>query len=140
MKKIIFFTLLFLSNTVFAKELKSENDIRKFSDMFMAYITKEQVSKAFDTAKPNWPIPKVEIDGLANTVQQQWPIISNRFGKSIEYEFVRKERIGKSFLRYYYLHKFSNHAIYWKIDFYKPNNAWIINTITFQDNLDILYE
>lgn len=140
MKNIIFITLLILSSTAIAKEFKSENDTRKFADTFMAYITKEKIKKAFAAAKPNWPVPTVEIDGMVNTIKQQWPIVNSRFGKSIENEFIRKERIGKSFLRYYYLHKFKNHAIYWKIDFYKPNKIWKINTIVFQDKLDILFE
>jgi len=140
MKNIILFTLLILSNAVIAKDFKSENDTRKFADYFMNYIVKEKITKAFETAKPNWPIPTVEIDGLVNTIQQQWPIVSKRFGESIESEFIRKERIGKSFLRYYYLHKFSNHAMYWKLDFYKPNKTWKINTVVFQDKLDILFE
>ena len=140
MKNIILFTLFILSNTVIAQDFKSENDTRKFADSFMNHIVKEKIKKAFEIAKPNWPIPTVEIDGLVNTIQQQWPIVSNRFGKSIGNEFIRKERIGKSFLRYYYLHKFNNHAMYWKIDFYKPNKTWKINTIVFQDKLDFLYE
>ena len=140
MKNIILFTLLILSNTVTASDFKSEKDTRKFADSFMSYIVKEKINKAFAIAKPNWPIPAVEIDGLVNTIHQQWPVISNRFGKSIESEFIREERIGKSFLRYFYLHKFTNHAIYWRIDFYKPNKNWKINSIVFQDKLNILYE
>jgi len=140
MKNLIFLIIITFSHSVIAEQLESENDAREFANTVMKYIAKEKIKKAFEIAKLNWPIPKVEVDNLVNTIEQQWPIVSNRFGKSIEYEFIRKERIGKSFLRYYYLHKFKNHAMYWRIDFYKPNKIWKVNRIDFKDKLDILYE
>lgn len=140
MKNLILITLLLLSNSVLSKEFRDETETRKFSDIFMKHIQQENFKKAFGLAKPRWPLPAVEIDNLVNTIKTQWPIVSSRFGKSIETEFIRKERIGRSFLRYYYLHKFDNHAIYWQIDFYKPNKSWVINTVNFQDKLNILYE
>ena len=140
MKNLILVTLLLLSSSVFAKEFRDRNEIRKFADTFMEQIIQENFQKAFDIAKPSWPIPTVEIDNLVNTIKTQWPIVSSRFGKPIEMEFIRNERIGKSFLRYYYLHKFNKHAIYWQIDFYRPNKSWVINSISFQDKLNVLYK
>ncbi len=55
-------------------------------------------------------------------------------------ELVQTKKIGKSFVRYIYLHKFEKHAIYWQIDFYKPRKEWKINQITYLDTLNILYE
>ena len=51
-----------------------------------------------------------------------------------------QEKVGKSFILYYYLHKFENHAIYWRFTFYKPNDVWKVNGITYRDDLDFLFE
>ena len=140
MKFIILITCLFYSVLVSAAEFNSEKDIRTFTDNMMNQIVKEKFNTAFNSAKPYWPMPAVEIDGIVNKINQQWPIVNQRFGKAIGNEFVKEERIGKSFLRYYYLHKFTKHAIYWRIDFYKPKSTWKINSIIFLDTLDALYD
>ena len=140
MKHLIFILLVTFSGTSIADGFDNEKEIRQFTDKLMSYIIKEDFKKAFETAKPYWPIPVVEIDGIVNQINTQWPIVNQRFGKAIGTEHVKDERIGKSFLRYYYLHKFEKHSIYWKIDLYKPKNKWKINTILFSDELNSLYE
>ncbi len=141
MKKV-FFTLLFLiiSSTVMAGGFKTEEETLNFADTFMAQIVLTQFQAALNSAKPHWPLPEIEIDGMVNQIQQQWPIVDQRFGSPITKELVKVKRIGKSFLRYYYLQKFENHSIYWQIDFYKPRSSWMINQIIFLDNLEPLFE
>lgn len=140
MNKYLLITLTIFSLNTFASGFKTESEIRVYSDSTMNQILNENFDKAFDSIKNYWPLPPVEIDGLVNKIKQQWPLVNQRFGKATGIEFIRKEHIGKSFLRYYYLHKFTNHAIYWRIDFYKPNKEWKINSVVFLDDLDILYK
>lgn len=140
MKISIFIILTTLSLGTYATGFKTESEIRTFSDNFMKQIIKEEFDPAFNLVKNYWPMPEVEIDGIVNTIKQQWPVVNQRFGKPTGFEFIRDERIGKSFIRYYYLHKFTNHAIYWRMDFYKPTEEWKINSVIFLDSLDTLYE
>jgi hypothetical protein len=141
MKKVIFLLLfLALSHSAIAGSFKAEQELRPFADKFMDQIIVSKFQEALNSAKPYWPLPAVEIDGLANQIQQQWPIVDQRFGQSIAKEFLKEERIGKSFIRYYYLQKFENHALYWRFDFYKPHKEWVINGVIYLDNLEILYE
>ncbi len=139
-KIIIAVSLLLFSGVAHSDSFKTEEEMRIFSDTFIEQMVKAEFQKGFDSAKVYWPLPTVEIDGIVNQINQQWPMVSQRFGKPTGKEFVKEERVGASFLRYYYLHKFDIHAIYWKIDFYKAKDQWKINTIRFLDNLDALYE
>ena len=109
-------------------------------DKLVDNFIKANFQEGLNASKPYWPLPEVEIDGMANQIKQQWPMVDQRFGKVIAKEFVKEKRIGKSLLRYYYLHKFENHPIYWRIDFYRPHDEWIINSIIFLDKLDPLFE
>ncbi len=141
MKRFVFlFMFIMLSSLAFADGFKTEQDCRLFSDKLMDHFINTNFQEGLNSTKPYWPIPEIEIDGLTNQIKQQWPIVDRRFGKAIAKEFVGEKRIGKSFLRYYYLHKFENHSIYWRIDFYKPHEKWIINSIIFLDKLDPLFE
>jgi len=137
---IVTLMFFFFTLTIQAAGLTSAKDTRVFSDLLVDHFIKKEFSTGLNKAKQYWPIPTVEIDGLANKISQQWPIVDKRFGKAISKEFVKTQRIGESFLRHIYLHKFENHSIYWQIDFYKPRNSWKINTILFLDSLDSLYE
>ncbi|BDX08329.1 hypothetical protein [Planctobacterium marinum] len=140
MKLRFLFTLLFLSFSTLADGFKSEQEAKEFTDKMMEQFVNKKFQQGLNEAKKYWPLPDVEIDGLANQIAQQWPIVDQRFGQAIDSEFVSEKRIGESFLRYYYLHKFENHAIYWQIDFYKPRDEWKINSILFLDTLETLYE
>lgn len=140
MKTILLLASLAFSYSAFAAGFKTEKDARVFSDNMMELVIASKFEEALSSAKPYWPLPAVEIDGMANQITQQWPMIDQRFGRSISKEFIKEKRIGKSFLRYYYLHKFENHSIYWQIDFYKPRNEWKINSLVFLDTLERLYE
>lgn len=140
MKKLLLSLLCLVSCATFAEGFKTEAEAREFSDKMMDQFINKKFQQGLDAAKPYWPLPDVEIDGLANQIAQQWPIVDQRFGQAIEAEFISEKRIGNSFLRYYYLHKFENHAIYWQIDFYKPREDWKINSILFLDTLETLYQ
>ena len=135
MNRILGIILLFYSSLACSEGFKSEKDIRLFSDALIEQMVAEKFHDGFDAAKQYWPIPVVEIDGVVNQIKQQWPIVQQRFGTAVGQEFIKEERIGQSFLRYYYLHKFKKHAIYWKLSFYKAEKEWKINTVTFLDNL-----
>ena len=141
MKKIMTLLILMVfSCSAFASGFKTEKEIRNFTDKMMDQFLVKKFDEALNSAKSYWPIPSVEVDSMSNQISQQWPIIDQRFGQSISKEFIKEKRIGKSFLRYYYLHKFENHSIYWQFDFYKPRKEWKINSITFLDTLGRLYE
>jgi hypothetical protein len=141
MKKIILLVwFIVLANSVQAGGFKTEKECRSFSDTLMDHFVAANFQEGLNSAKPYWPLPEVEIDSMANQIKQQWPVVDQRFGKAIDKEFIKEKRLGKSFVRFYYLHKFEKHAIYWQIDFYKPHEEWLINHITFLDKLDSLFE
>ena len=114
MKLIFGIMLLVVGFNSFANTLKTYADTRELSDKMVEHFIKKEFQKGINIAKPYWPLAPVELDNLVNQVNTQWPIIDQRFGTAISSDFVRKEVIGSSFVRYYYLHKFQKHAIYWQ--------------------------
>jgi hypothetical protein len=140
MKNILIGFLFLVSGVASATGLDSPKDTRALSDKIIGHFVKTEFQEGLNIAKQYWPLPEVEIDGLANKISTQWPIVDQRFGKPTGYEFIKEEKIGHSFVRYYYLHKFQNHAIYWRLTFYKPVDTWVVNGITFLDSLDQLFE
>lgn len=139
MKVLIGIFFLLFINLSFAEPLKSIESTKEVADKMVNHFVKKEFKQGLDGAKQHWPLPEVELNGLLNQIQTQWPIVDQRFGQAIGKEFVKEERIGSSFVRYYYLHKFQKHSIYWKIEFYKPKDKWIVNGVSFLDDLNVLY-
>ncbi len=105
----------------------------------MAAFGREDFDSGYGLLKPYWPIPVVEIDNVINQTKIQWPIVQQRFGKPIGSEFVKEEKAGASFVRLTYLQKFEKHAVRWLFVFYKPKEEWLINTVTFDDQVGRLF-
>ncbi|MDY6883605.1 MAG: hypothetical protein SWL02_07500 [Pseudomonadota bacterium] len=140
MKKLLLLVTLAFSSLIHAEGFKTEEETKAFADKLMDHFVVRKIEKGLDMAKPYWPLLEFEHDGMLNLLELQWEGFDQRFGQAVGVEFLKEERIGKTFLRYYYLHKLENHAIYWQLDFYKPKDEWIINQIYYVDTLDILYE
>ena len=89
MKRLIIAIILLLAATsAIAGGFKTEKEMKSFSDNFMDKVVSLNFKGAFNSTKPSWPIPEVEIDGLVNQVEQQWPMIQNRFGTSLAKELI----------------------------------------------------
>jgi len=140
MRVIVGIFLVLFAVSSFGGSLVDEKSTRDLSDKMIQHFFKKEFQKGIDLAKPYWPLADVELDSLVNTINGQWPVVDQRFGEATGTDFIKTEKIGSSFIRYYYLHKFNNHAIYWQITFYKPLNEWKVNNLTYVDTLDVLYE
>lgn len=131
--------LLFIFSTVVADGLSSIENARAVADEAMSKFGREEFEPGYDSLKPYWPLPVVEIDNLISQTKTQWPLVQQRFGKSLGTEFVKVEKGGNSFVRFTYLQKFEKHAIRWLFVFYKPREEWVINGVTFDDQVGKLF-
>ena len=120
--------------------LTTTADARKVADRAVALFQQEKLSEGYDVLKPHWPLAPVEIDSLANQTETQWPMVKQRFGASIATEFISEKKAGASFVQYVYLQKFERHAIRWVFVFYRPKDAWIVNSFSFDDSVSLLFQ
>ena len=141
MRTIVAAWLFFLAVpvTTLADDLATLVEARKVSDRAVALFAKEKFAEGYGSLKPYWPLPAVEVDSLANQTNMQWPLVRQRFGPSIGTEFVNEAQAGASFGRFIYLQKFQNHAVRWVFTFYKPKDRWIINGVSFDDQVHQLF-
>lgn len=142
MKALMVVALFLISTTSSAAPtgLGSPQEARLLTDKIIGLFVDRAFQQGLDLAKSHWPLPEKEIDSLALQIASQWHVVDQRYGAVTGHEFIREEKIGTSFIRYYYLHKFENHALYWQFTFYKPKKSWIINSITYLDELEVLFE
>lgn len=138
--RLILIPLLAISGSALSDDFASLADARKVSDKSVSFFKQEKIVEAYNTLKPYWPLPPVEIDNLANQTNTQWPMLKQRFGASIDTEFVKEQKVGESLARFIYLQKFQNHAVVWIFVFYKPKDSWVINSVSFTDRNSLLFD
>ncbi len=131
---------LLVAPYVNADAFSSLKEARSVFDRSMKAFQNEQITEGYGILKPYWPMPGVELDNLANTTNTQWPLVKQRFGVSIGTEFIQEETAGDSLARFIYLQKFENHAIRWIFRLYKPRDKWVINGVSFDDQIENLFK
>jgi len=136
----ILIIVLLMTQTASAETIKDVPGTRSLSDKIVHLFLKEKFDKGMTLSKQYWSMPSFELDRLASQLNSQWPPMKKNYGEPVGMEFVKATKINDTFVKYYYLHKFQNHAIYWMITFYKPAKAWKLNGITFKSDTSILFE
>ncbi|MET0091337.1 MAG: hypothetical protein ABW068_15190 [Candidatus Thiodiazotropha sp.] len=123
-----------------ADSFGSLKEARSVFEQAMKAFQSEQITEGYGILKPYWPMPGVELENLANTTNTQWPMVKQRFGTSIGTEFILEEKAGNSLARFIYLQKFEHHAIRWIFRLYKPRDKWVINGVSFDDQIEQLFQ
>ena len=69
------------------------------------------------------------------TLKGQVKMAMGLYGSPLGVEKIRDETISPSLVRLVYLQNFSQYPVAWEFYFYKPKDAWVINTINFKDQI-----
>lgn len=106
------FVLLFgLCSGALADTLKTPTEARQLTDRVMAKVGTGDIENGLKLLKPFFNIPSAEFDVMLGNMKMQLPVISQRFGKSIGYEFIREDKTGENLLRIVQIHKFQKHVM-----------------------------
>lgn len=137
--RLLFLAVLLVPSALPADSFASPAEARQLADRVVALFVEEKIVAGYDLLKPYWPLAPVEIDSLANQTGTQWPVVKQRFGASLASEFISARQAGQSLVELVYLHKFERHAIRWVFVFYKPADRWLINGVSFDDSIELLF-
>lgn len=101
-------------------------------------ITAEQIAdgsyeEAFAALGLHWPLPKADLDRLAEQTRSMIAVVGERFGAPIGAEFVRTIEAGQSLVGHVFLMKHEKHALKLSCVFYRPREAWLVNAVLWDD-------
>jgi hypothetical protein len=139
--RVLSFLLMFIASlSASADTLQSAAQTKAVTDEIMQHFVKEEFVKGIEIAKKYWLTSPQELDALAQRIGENWPVVRDNYGTPVDYEFVRVDRLGSSFVRLYFLQKFEANAIQWKFTFYKPKDGWAITDLSYQGDIEMLFE
>jgi hypothetical protein len=139
-RNIQFFALLLsLCSCAFADTLKGPTEARQLTDRVMAKVGGGDIENGIRLTKPFLIIPSSEFEVMLEQLKLQMPAMSQRFGKSIGYEFIREDKVGENLLRIIHVHRFEKHAMRWSFYFYRGKDGWTLNTFKTDDDIRQLF-
>lgn len=122
-----------------ADVLKDKDEAKKIAKSAMEYVGKGDVEKGLLLIKPYLIIPEHEFEGVLSSLKMQAPAIEQRYGKTIDIEFMDVEEVGESLMLVMYIQKFERHLMRWKFYFYKPADGWVLNTFSTDDQIQMMF-
>lgn len=132
----LFIVLLFGVIRLSAQEqyLNDVTETQELSKTIASLFQENQVSKAFGTLTPYWPMPLNEIEAIEEKTIKHLNLLEQRFGQSIGYVKIKNETISDIAVRETYLVRYTKSAIRLKFTFYKNDNGWIVNAFKWDDS------
>jgi len=110
-------------------------------DAFMLKVVQDDISGAFALLddKTTWPLGKEDMQNIARFTVEELSKRKARYGEPVGVEFIRQNVVGESLTEFVYLEKFERHAIRWMFVFYKPQDEWVFNNLTWDDKIRLLF-
>ena len=135
----IFALLLSPCTCAFADMLKEPTEARQLTDRVMAKVGGGDIENGIRLTKPFLIISTSEFEAMLEQLKLQMPAMSQRFGKSIGYEFIREDKVGENLLRIIHVHRFEKHVMRWSFYFYRGKDGWTLNTFKTDDDIRQLF-
>ena len=134
MAKYLFLILVLL----FSNQAFSESNVSKLEKPILSTINKGEISNlaslAFPKGKKNARryISDSDIEGLDITFRNTLSLLGDYYGYKLFHEAV----IQDLYIIRYYILKYERQPILLKLEFYRPNDSWVINGMEFDTGLD----
>jgi len=114
---------------------------RLVADQAMAKLKADDLTGMFAilTKRSIWP--QSEITGVEESLKKQRVSLASRYGKSLgAVEFISRDTVGQSFVRYVFLEKLERHAYVWRLTFYRGPKEWLVSDVNCDDKPQFLFK
>jgi hypothetical protein len=107
---------------------------RLVADQAVAKLKADDVTGMFAVLIKKSIWPQNEIAGVEESLKKQRQSLAPRYGKSLgAVEFIARETVGQSFVRYVFLEKLEKHAYVWRLTFYRGVKEWLLSDVNCDD-------
>ena len=132
--------LLSFSSMAPAKSLPSVDKIIQTSDFFMEQLTKGEVESAYSLISAYLGLNLEAFLERGNKTAQDLKQLEKKIGKPLSYAQLKQQNVGEHFVKVTYLLKYETAALIWELNYYQPENGWKLVDITFNGNINTLFE
>ena len=123
-----------------AEQNKADSGPRELAEAAVEKLRQDDVPGMMEVLSDQlvYTMPSFEITCDMCTSQREG--MMGRHGKPLgELALVRTERVGGSFVRFTYIERFENHAMVWRLGYYRTREGWRLNEFEWDDKVKQLY-
>lgn len=131
--------LLVIPNVLSAAEVKTEKQVETITRKCLESIGSGNIDQFISTIEPVWPYSDEELISAKEKVIQKRETNHEKYGKSLGLQHISTDLVADTVMRILYLEKFEKHAVVWKFFYYKPREAWFLNTFSWDGKLHDLF-
>lgn len=108
---------------------------RHLADMAMNKLKVGDVDGAYETLIPHltWPEGVDHLFDARDQAKKMREAMSRTNAPMGEIEFLARESVGKSLVRYVYLEKWDRMAVVWKFTFYHGRDGWTVYAVDWSN-------
>ena len=133
MKKMISVAVLLFATTAHAEKITHVYDTKTLCAQSATHFSKADVKQFYETLMPHW---RLSVDEIKNVVHQNSTLLKmhgERYGGYLGIDYMATDFAGTSIIEHTFFIKFDKKAVRYQCVFYKPNDHWIVNEISWED-------
>lgn len=131
---------LFLSASVWSKSIDNTDKVEQVSDQFMTQVTQGDAESALSLIGAYLGVDTASFEQRASKIVNDMKRIETSAGKALSFAKIDTRRVGEHFYQVRYLLKFRQAALVWELNYYQPDTGWQLVDVSFNTDIDSLFE
>ncbi|MDX1451132.1 MAG: hypothetical protein R3183_01155 [Oleiphilaceae bacterium] len=131
---------LTLSFNSHAAGLKNKAKVDMVSQHFMDQVLKGNVKDAYAVMSAYVGIDLEAFNERGTQIATNMAKLSENIGAPLSYALVKQQEVEGHFYKLTYLLKYRSAALLWELNYYQPDDGWYLVDISFNTNINRLFE
>lgn len=139
--QILSFALLWLLSTAaISKSFNSLEKVDQASELFMSQIFKGEVENAYALMSAYAGVDMNAFLERGEKAAQSLEKLESATGKAFTYAKIKTQAVEGHFYKITYLLKYASAALVWELNYYQPQDGWLLVDVSFNAEIDKLFE
>lgn len=141
MKTILPLLFLFLTFNLSAQAgLQDKVAVAKHADQVMQLFGTSQFDEAFEALRPYYPVSEIDYQNIKVKTAQNLQQAEQGYGKITGEVFIKEQNLKDIAIRRYYVVKLETILLKFSLVYYKGKDGWIVNSFSWNNEFEILFD
>lgn len=123
-----------------AKTLPSKAKVDQASEFFMSQLLVGDIETAYTLMSAYQGVDMNAFIERSKKVEQDLANLQKSIGKPLSYALLKQQSVAEHFYKVSYLLKYESAALVWELNYYQPSTGWKLVDITFNGDINALFE
>ena len=106
----------------------------------MSQIAAGEVKDAYAIMATYLGVDATAFEARAQQVTQNMTQLNSSIGKPLSYALIKTQEVDGHFYKLTYLLKYPSAALVWELNYYQPDQGWVLVDIAYHTKIDSLFD